>query len=44
MEKKSMNAADICITLRLPTLVIAKSPTFSLNIQLHPYQNYIISL
>ena len=40
MEKKSMKAADICITLRLPILVIAKSPTFSLNISV----NHIISL
>ena len=32
MERKIMKAAEICITLRLPILVIAKSPTFSLNI------------
>lgn len=32
MEKKIMKAAEICITLRLPILVIAKSPTFSVDV------------
>jgi len=33
IEKKSMNPADIWMTLRLPTCVKPKSPAFSLNIK-----------
>lgn len=32
IEKKIMNAADICTTLLLPTRVSAKRPAFSLHV------------